>query len=314
MPSISFSIIIPHHNIPDLLERCIASIPMRDDVEVIVVDDRSSPSVVDFDNFPPGGGGRNDVRVIFNKEEGRGAGGARNIGIGAARGKWLAFIDADDYFNPCVGRMMDAHKDDEADIVFFGANGLDSETYEASPAALRRTRALGGYFREYLHGDRQKGETLLRYAWGEPWAKFYGREFVRDNKLLFRETPMHNDTTFTYSAGFCAKRVIADPHCLICVTWRPGSLSHTVNYAKLLACVEVFCEKERFLTDHHIRYKDDIDRSHYAAAARLLLSGDRGRWAEATSIFRKYGLLSLRFYLKVLVEALKRLARGVVGS
>lgn len=55
MPSISFSIIIPHHNIPDLLERCIASIPMRDDVEVIVVDDRSSPSVVDFDNFPPGG-------------------------------------------------------------------------------------------------------------------------------------------------------------------------------------------------------------------------------------------------------------------
>lgn len=314
MPSISFSIIIPHHNIPDLLERCIASIPRRDDVEVIVVDDRSSPTVVDFDNFLGGERGRTDVKVIFNKEEGRGAGGARNIGIEAARGKWLVFIDADDYFNPCVGKMMDAHKDDEADIVFFRANGLDSELYEASPAALLRVRSLNGYFRQYMHGDRQRGETLLRYAWGEPWAKFYRREFVQDNKLLFKETPMHNDTTFTYTAGFHAKRVTADPHCLVCVTWRPGSLSHTVNYAKLLACVEVFCEKERFMADRHIEYRDDIDRSHYAAAARLLLSGDRGRWAEAKAIFRKYGLLSHRFYRKVFVEALKRLVRGVVGS
>lgn len=311
MTPISFSIIIPHHNIPDLLERCIASIPQRDDVEIIVVDDRSSPSVVDFDNFP--GRERKDVKVIFNKEENRGAGGARNIGIGAARGKWLLFIDADDYFNPCVGQMMDAHKDDNADIVFFRANGLDSETYEASPAAQKRVRALNGYFREYQYGDRQRGETLLRYAWGEPWAKFYGRKFVEDNSLFFKETPMHNDTTFAYTAGFHAKTVAVDPHCLVCVTWRQGSLSHTLNTAKLLACIEVFAEKERFMADLRMRVKDDIDRSPYAAAAQFLLRGDRAHWAEAKAIFRRYGLLGLRFYRKVSVESLKQLAHRIIG-
>ena len=41
---INYSIIIPHYNIPDLLGRCIKSIPEREDVQVIVVDDNSTGS------------------------------------------------------------------------------------------------------------------------------------------------------------------------------------------------------------------------------------------------------------------------------
>lgn len=36
-----YSIIIPHHNIPDLLQRCLSSIPQRNDLQVIVIDDKS---------------------------------------------------------------------------------------------------------------------------------------------------------------------------------------------------------------------------------------------------------------------------------
>lgn len=38
---IKYSIIIPHHNVPTLLERCVNSIPQRDDIQIIVVDDNS---------------------------------------------------------------------------------------------------------------------------------------------------------------------------------------------------------------------------------------------------------------------------------
>lgn len=52
MSNINYSIIIPHKNIPQLLQRCLDSIPIRDDVQVIVVDDNSDTDKVNFDNFP----------------------------------------------------------------------------------------------------------------------------------------------------------------------------------------------------------------------------------------------------------------------
>ena len=48
---IKYSIIIPHKNIPQLLQRCLDSIPFRGDVQVIVVDDNSDSSIVNFENF-----------------------------------------------------------------------------------------------------------------------------------------------------------------------------------------------------------------------------------------------------------------------
>lgn len=63
---ILYSIIIPHKDIPCLLQRCLDSIPSRDDVQIIVADDDSSPDVVDFAHFP--GSDRTDVEILFTKE------------------------------------------------------------------------------------------------------------------------------------------------------------------------------------------------------------------------------------------------------
>ena len=67
----TYTIIIPHKNAPLLLQRCLDSIPFRDDIQIIVVDDDSSSDVVDFMDFP--GSSREDVEIIFTKE-GKGAG------------------------------------------------------------------------------------------------------------------------------------------------------------------------------------------------------------------------------------------------
>ena len=70
MSNFKYSIIIPHKNTPNLLSRCVASIPKRDDLQIVIVDDNSDPSIVDFDNFPI----KNDERtvIIFDKS-GKGA-------------------------------------------------------------------------------------------------------------------------------------------------------------------------------------------------------------------------------------------------
>ncbi|MCS2966676.1 glycosyltransferase family 2 protein [Bacteroides ovatus] len=91
----NFTFIIPHKNIPSLLQRCIDSIPQREDVHIVVVDDNSDSCQVDFSHFP----GLNNpfVEVIFTKE-GYGAGYARNVGLKQVQSKWVLFADADDFF------------------------------------------------------------------------------------------------------------------------------------------------------------------------------------------------------------------------
>lgn len=89
--NISFSFIIPHKNCPDLLQRCVDSIPDRDDVQIIVVDDNSD------DEKKPAIYRRDVEIVLLDAEHSKGAGRARNEGLKHAKGKWLLFADADDY-------------------------------------------------------------------------------------------------------------------------------------------------------------------------------------------------------------------------
>ena len=103
---ILFSFIIPHRNAPFLLARCIDSIPVREDVEIIVVDDNSTPEVLhqlkDIEK-------RYSHIAFIVTTLSKGAGYARNVGIELAKGKWLLFIDADDFFYPCINGILDKY-------------------------------------------------------------------------------------------------------------------------------------------------------------------------------------------------------------
>ena len=121
---INYSIIIPHKNIPDLLQRCLDSIPRRDDIQIIIVDDNSNPQKVDFENFP--GLGDPCVEVYFTKE-GKGAGYARNVGLKYAKGKWLFFADSDDTYTSSFSKFLTDSKDLVADVVYFKANLINND-------------------------------------------------------------------------------------------------------------------------------------------------------------------------------------------
>ena len=109
----TYSFIIPHHNSPELLNRCLDSIPQREDIQIIVVDDNSAedkrPCIK-----------RNDVEVIYiDAEHTKGAGRARNYGLKAAKGKWLLFPDCDDYYNDGFLDVLDQYKDEKNEILYF---------------------------------------------------------------------------------------------------------------------------------------------------------------------------------------------------
>lgn len=239
-----YSIIIPHYNIPHLLTRLLASIPQRHDTEIILVDDNSDPDVADFHSFP--GKERADVRFIFDKKGG-GGGYARNLGLNVAKGKWILFADADDFFNDCLNNVLNQYKDCDADIVFFKASSVDSDTYQP----MCRTNHLNKMID--LHASNpQKSEIQLRYVFGEPWGKLIKRKLVIENGISFEETNIHNDTRFSYMVGHYAKQLRVDRRELYCVTSRSNSVSKQLSDDRILTRIRVFSEAERFYVSHSI--------------------------------------------------------------
>ena len=289
----NYSIIIPHKNIPMLLRRCLASISQRDDLEVIVVDDNSDPNIVDFNSFS--GKNRLDVTLIFDKKGG-GAGRARNLGLDAARGKFVLFADADDWFTPCFDQMLDKYANTTADIVFFNAVSMDSETYAAARRVehIKRVEHLNRYIALYKR-NRQKGEAQLRYMFGEPWCKIVRKTVIDEHAIRFDEVPLHNDATFSYMVGFYARTALADEHAIYVVTYRKNSLRYLNDDKRRLARIDVFAKDERFRKDNCIKVKGGILNCHYREAGVILLERKFSLFKRGIAIIRQYNpsLLSI---------------------
>ncbi len=181
---INYSIIIPHKNSPELLERCLNSIPARKDIEIIVVDDCSDESRRPQTK-------RDDVKVIYlTKEQTKGAGRARNIGLEKAAGKWLLFADCDDYYINNVFDRLDKFKDTEYDIVFF-----DYGTNHGSGNTSFSTRL------DLMLKGGKRDRANFKHMSNAPWNKMFNSKFVKQHNIQFEEVPIQNDAYFVHKAA-----------------------------------------------------------------------------------------------------------------
>lgn len=294
-----FSIIIPHRNIPALLQRCLDSIPQRSDTEVIIVDDNSSADTVDFSHFP--GHDRQDVRIAFDKTGG-GAGKARNIGLEMARGRWLLFADADDFFTRCLGDMLDNYADSDDDVVYFAAASCDTDYYTNAT----RGQFVNG-FMAWVDTDRAQAEWYLRYYFGEPWCKLVRRSLVDEHAIRFDEVSLHNDTTFSYLVGHHARTVAIDRHAIYVVTARAGSLSNQTSPERRLARVDVFARRDKFFRS--IGIHDTIMCWHLREVNKMIVHGEWQLARQAIGVLKRYDP-STASVLWTLVRRLPRSAAG----
>ena len=237
-----FSIIIPHHEIPTLLQRCLDSIPDVPEVQVIVVDDNSSEQKVDFAQFP--GLNRKYTQCIFDKDGG-GAGHARNIGMEHADGKWLVFADADDFFTKDAFQILDSHKDDPHDIILFKADSVDSDDYSPSDRHLKLNEAID----KAQRGSTTAKEPMLLMP--VPWCKMMRREYVQQKGIMFDETLAANDVMFVTKAVCWAddKAVTTSPEILYTVTTRKNSLfdGYRRDPNNFLCRLEVQMRRNKFI-------------------------------------------------------------------
>lgn len=256
-PLINYSIIIPHYNTPDLLMRCLASIPVREDVQVIVVDDNSPEADTYLERYPELS--RPYLEFVATKKGG-GAGYARNVGIDRAKGKWLIFADADDFFSDDLSLILDKCQNRTAEIIYFRCRSVLSEDITQSCTNADSINSLiDNYFH---HGDE---DTLKLRHW-VPWGKLYSRELIIHNYLRFEEIPFSNDIGFCSKAACCVySPILVEDSILYVYCVNSTSLSNTNS----------FCSKKGELEIRSLacfRYHKTIHEAGYTLTGRYPIS------------------------------------------
>ena len=212
---VKYSIIIPHYNIPDLLGRCLASIPEREDIQVIVVDD-CSPDAKEYPDAIPELS--RPFVEFYSTPIGGSAGRARNIGVQHATGKWVTFLDADDLFVDNVGQIFDKYSDRTEDVIYFRAASVMSDDL----SRISDRNIFGYHFETYF---KSNNEQLLRFEFDALWGKLIRKSLIDKYSIRFDEVRYSNDTFFSAAIGVFAKSICVAPETAYIVTERSGSLT-----------------------------------------------------------------------------------------
>ena len=196
------SIVIPVYNAEKFLEECLDSLigQTYKELEIICVDDGSTDSSREIIH----GYGKKDARVHLETQEHSNAGAARNKGLNRARGEFIAFLDADDFFEPAmIEKMVKKALDTQADCVFCRCIYYDNESGLYSDKGETRFQNAMIQNRDSF-SMKDIGEYIFRLT-ACAWDKLYKTSFIKRNQLLFQEQPVNNDMLFTYKTYILAE-------------------------------------------------------------------------------------------------------------
>lgn len=177
---IAVSVIVPVFNGEATIERCIKSISEQSlkNIEIIVVDDGST------DNTQSVIRGIRDERIQIIAQENAGQGFARNAGLRAARGRYIAFVDADDTIeSDMLSVMLSRAEETGADMVQCNIRDIFPDGRSVIQLEdLDRTVEIndtGRYTDRYFARCRHSYEVC---------NKLIKRELIMDNGILFCDT------------------------------------------------------------------------------------------------------------------------------
>ena len=162
MSNIKCSVIIPCYNSEKTIRTCLKSIPKREDVEIIVINDGSIDKTIgylkNFQHFA-----NKDMHIIDYKEN-KGVSYARNQGINRAKGEYLVFIDSDDYIYPDVfNKIVDNYLNGEYELVFYDMENNGKFRFKADQNNYQCKYGMFKFIKRDFLGDLRFVEGL-QYA------------------------------------------------------------------------------------------------------------------------------------------------------
>ena len=312
------SLVVPVYNVAPYLPRCLESLAALTPPagEIIVVDDGSTDECARIlAGFAP----RLPQMRVMRRENG-GLSAARNTGLDAARGKYLAFVDSDDYVSPdAYAGALRLAEDEQLDMVLLNAEyhfegrEADYAIYTDAPA----TGIIPG--REWLR-QRFRARRLLHMV----WLHLYRRDFIEANRLRFVPPLIHEDVVWTTKALLAASRVRYTGHIAVHYRIPIRSFSDDQNQKRAQLIVDSSVYNAETLAAMSAALTDDAELrglldEHLVDGAlsifhKLAKMPDRGAAGATLSRLRREGFLNLLWRHAVGIAQRRRIARQWLRS
>ncbi len=171
------SIIVPVYKVEQFLEKCINSLLNQTykNLEIILVDDGSPDnSGLICDKYA-----KKDKRIKVIHVENGGVSRARNIGIDNATGKYLTFVDSDDYIEINSYSKLLSHIDNKTELICY--NYKYDNNGECSEAIVELK--TGSISKSSLYNEIIKEKSICGY----PWNKLYRLDIIKKFNIKFDE-------------------------------------------------------------------------------------------------------------------------------
>lgn len=163
------SVIIPVYNTAQYLSRCLDSVLNNTyrELEVICINDGSPDNSLEILNDYA----RKDCRMKVIDQKNAGVSAARNRGMDAATGEYIAFVDSDDWVHPQYFELLqDLSRQENADIMMCGASYVSE--YAPAPKILPEQTQT----KMVIPSEMISGEMPV-------WGKLYRAECIRKHRF-----------------------------------------------------------------------------------------------------------------------------------
>lgn len=252
---IKISVIVPIYNVEKYLAPCVNSLLNQDfnyKYEIILVDDGSEDRSGNIaDDFAMQ---HDNVCVIHKKNSGLSD--TRNTGIEIAKGKWLAFVDSDDYVSKDFLSLMFFNAEKEkSDLVICGFYRVDESGKIIGSEGHNYEVMNAKKFWHDIYFDEVKS-MIYTVAWN----KLYLRQLFK--KVRYRSGIKNEDDDIIYSLISETKKILFVPDRLYYYRKRYGSIMDNINMDKHVNL--------GILSIYHQRTLDFIDNNEFIFAKKNL--------------------------------------------
>lgn len=254
------SIIVPAYNVEKYIYRCIESLlnQKSNDYEVVVVNDGSTDKTAEIieKNFK-------DKIIYIAKEKNTGLSDTRNVGMKAANGEYVIFVDGDDYVTKtCVCEVKEKIQGNrEVDVIYLGH-------FEEKNGQQKKIKGFESDCNKvWTAEDFLKSELGKRNFPVPACFAVYRRKFLTENSLRFKTGIFHEDELWSAEVALKAKKVITTDICYYHYVIRAGSITQKKDLTQNGLDVILICNK---MIDMLPEIKDPLLRKLFANHIAML--------------------------------------------
>lgn len=229
------SIVIPVYGVEDYLRQCLNSIINQSykDIEIIIIDDGSPDGCGQIcDEY-----GKLDDRIIVCHTENHGVSAARNLGISLSSGKYIGFVDPDDWIEPDMYKaLLNGIEDANADVCMMGFvndEGDNSSHIMPEKSVCDRSTSLVALLEGRINSF--------------VWNKLFRKELF--NKVLFPVGKQYEDVYIMHRVLSESETIAIIPDCLYHYRIRKDSISRKYSASNLIEYAHAYLERYNYYMD-----------------------------------------------------------------